>query len=79
MTKKADDILARAKRFYESGDVVNVRTKRGAKYRGCVDKAQATGIRVSYSPTHRRFVGQIQRVTLLPKDIISINFSKAFN
>jgi hypothetical protein len=78
MTKKADDILAKAKHFYQSGGVVNVRTKQGDKYRGYVDKVEATFICINhFAKVNRR--GVLQRVTLLPENIISINVSKAFN
>jgi vacuolar-type H+-ATPase subunit B/Vma2 len=73
------DILAIAQHFCVSQDVVNVRTVQGQKYRGYVDKAQANRISVIYFAASRDLRRSPQRVTLLPKDIVSINVSKAYN
>ena len=72
------DILATARRFQASGDVVNIRTIQGQRYRGYVDNAEDDCICITYFVASRR-PGSPLRVNLLPRNIVSIRVSKAYS
>lgn len=79
MNMATKDIFATAQHFCVSQDVVNIRTVQGQKYRGYVDKAEANRVCVIYFVASRYLRRSPQRITLFPKDIVSINVSKAYN
>jgi hypothetical protein len=77
---KRKEILATARRFLASGDVVNIRTIEGQRYRGYVDRAEDDCIRVTYFVASRRLPNFPRLfVNLLPRNIVSIRVSKAYS